>query len=157
MIREIKILTLREIPDDYNTMSTPQGLAEFWRREIVPAPWYDSEKEQLVVVSLNTKLKVKTFNLVSIGVADQTSCHAREVFRSVILSAASYAIPMHNHPSGSVIPSAADLFAARQLIKAGKILGIPCLDFLIIGDASPNSPSGYFSLKQAGLVSFDAP
>ena len=154
MIREIKILTLREVAEKYDAMTDPRKLVEFWRKEIVQSSWYDSEKEQLVVLSLDSKLKLKTFNLVSIGLANQTLCHSRECYRPVIVAAAAYAVPMHNHPSGVSTPSADDIAVARKLKQAGEIVGIPCLDFIVVGCPTPEHPSGFVSLKQDGLVEF---
>ena len=71
MIKEIKILTLREVSAQYNPMDHPEKLIEFWRKEIAVSPWFDTEKECLVVVSLDSKLNIKTFNLVSIGLVNR--------------------------------------------------------------------------------------
>ncbi|MDD2710727.1 MAG: JAB domain-containing protein [Verrucomicrobiae bacterium] len=154
MIREIKILTLREVSEQYDPMDHPAKLVEFWRREVVKSAWYESEKEQLLVLSLDAKMKVKTFNLVSLGIINQTLVHAREIFRPAIVSAASHIAIMHNHPSGDPTPSADDLKSARAMRNAGKVLGIPCVDFLIVGNPSPTNPDGFASLKMMGLVHF---
>jgi DNA repair protein RadC len=99
-IQEIKVLTLRSVEIEYNTMSTPGALADFWRSQVTNCAWYDTEKEQLVVFCLDSKLRLKAFNLVSMGLANQTLLHAREVYRPVIVAAAAHAILLHNHPSG---------------------------------------------------------
>lgn len=58
--------------------------------------------------------------------------HPREVFQPAVEYGAVAVIIAHNHPSGSLDPSEADLDVTRQLIVAGKILGIDLLDHLII-------------------------
>ncbi|PYS66395.1 MAG: hypothetical protein DMF76_00470 [Acidobacteria bacterium] len=52
----------------------------------------------------------------------------------------------HNHPSGDLQPSEADLKTQDQLVQAAKILGIRVLDHLIV------SKKGYFSFQEAGLI-----
>ena len=152
MIREIKVITLRDVEERYDPMDHPEKLVAFWKKEVMRSEWYDCEKEQLVVLSLDSKLKVKTFNLVSIGLNNQTLVHAREVYRPAILSAAAHIVIMHNHPSGDPAPSADDVRVSREMMRAGEVLGIPCLDSLVVGIASERSPTGFASLKQAGLL-----
>lgn len=147
--------TLKEISRHYKAMQEPKHLVEFWYREIASSDWFDPEKEHLVVVCLDSKLKVKAFNLVSVGLNNQTLLHAREVFRPAISVAASSVIIMHNHPSGDPTPSADDICVTRETVKAGKILGIACLDSLIVGRLRSKCRKEFVSLKQAGLMSFE--
>jgi DNA repair protein RadC len=68
--------------------------------------------------------------------------HPREVFQPALEYGAGAVIIAHNHPSGSLEPSDADLEVTRQLVAAGKILGIDLLDHLII------AASGHQSVMQ---------
>jgi DNA repair protein RadC len=52
---------------------------------------------------------------------------------------------VHNHPSGDVRPSAADVSLTRELHQAGELLGIDVVDHLIIGDGK------FLSLRREGL------
>lgn len=153
-ILQVKVVaqTLKEVSKSYGAMEHPAQLVEFWRQEIGSTDWFDSEKEHLVVVCLDAKLMIKVFNLVSVGLSNQTLIHAREVFRPAVSVAAAQAILVHNHPSGDPKPSADDIRCTREMAEAGRILGIPLLDHVIVGKPSDLNPSGFVSLKQMGVV-----
>lgn len=70
----------------------------------------------------------------------------KRVFKAALNHLASAVILAHNHPSGNLEPSAADLSLTRQLAEAGKLLDIRVLDHLILG------PSGYTSLADLGHI-----
>ena len=115
-----------------------------------------SAQEAFVVLDLNAKNWVIDKRLVTLGVLDASLVHPREVFRGAILNHAAAIVAVHNHPTGDPTPSGEDLRLTRQLVDAGRILGIKVLDHVIIGRAhasATNSPA-YLSLREAGLVSF---
>ena len=58
--------------------------------------------------------------------------HPREVFKAAILNNAYCIVVAHNHPSGITTPSQDDLQTTKQLVAAGKLLGIDLIDHLII-------------------------
>ncbi|MEN9244730.1 MAG: JAB domain-containing protein, partial [Gloeomargarita sp. DG02_5_bins_242] len=62
-----------------------------------------------------------------------TLAHPREIFREAIRLGATRLVVGHNHPSGNVTPSEADLELTRQLLQCSKILDLPLLDHLILG------------------------
>jgi len=68
--------------------------------------------------------------------------HPREVFRPLVRMAAAAAVIVHNHPSGALEPSDADVELTRRLRAAGDVIGIPLLDHVIIAD------TGYRSLAE---------
>jgi DNA repair protein RadC len=111
------------------------------------------------VLSLNAKQKLINRHLVTLGLVDATAVHPREVFRAAIKDGASGIIVVHNHPSGDTTPSAEDLRITRQLVEAGKIVGIKVVDHIIIGRPvefvgdQPGRP-GYLSLRESGLIAF---
>jgi type I restriction enzyme R subunit len=72
--------------------------------------------------------------------------HPREVFADVIADRAAAVILAHNHPSGELQPSEADLRTHEQLTEAGQILGLRILDHIIV------SRKGYFSFQEASLL-----
>ena len=61
--------------------------------------------------------------------------HPREVFRPALREAAAAVVCAHNHPSGDPEPSAEDLEVTRRLLDAGRLLGVPLLDHVVLGDA----------------------
>lgn len=66
-------------------------------------------QETFHVLCLNSKNKLMNRHLVSVGLADASLVHAREVFRPAIMDNASAVILVHNHPSGDPTPSAEDI------------------------------------------------
>lgn len=72
--------------------------------------------------------------ILSRGDVDGTEAGPRLVFRAALAAGAVSAIALHNHPSGEVEASAADRAITRRLVAAGKILDLPLVDHLIVGD-----------------------
>lgn len=103
-------------------------------------------KEQFHVIILNTAGQVIRTELVSEGNLNSSVVHAREVYRTAIVESAAAVIGLHNHPSGNPTPSREDIAVTKQLVEAGRLLGIPFHDHIIIaGD-------DFVSLVQEGLV-----
>jgi DNA repair protein RadC len=86
------------------------------------------------VLSLNVKNRVLSYSLVSIGSADQSLVHPRDVFRPAIAQNACAVVLMHNHPSGDPLPSESDSRATRAVHEAARCLQMRFLDHIIIGD-----------------------
>jgi DNA repair protein RadC len=72
--------------------------------------------------------------IVSQGSVNRAIIYPREVFRVAIVAGAVSIVLVHNHPSGIVEPSPNDREITRQLVAAGKLLDIPVLDHIIIGN-----------------------
>ena len=92
----------------------------------------DLPKEYLRGIYLNNHYRLIHDEVISIGSLDANIIHPREVFKPALEYSASAVILAHNHPSGIVKPSEADIAITKQLIEAGKILGIDLLDHIII-------------------------
>lgn len=114
----------------------------------------DIDREIFLVLPLDRKNRLKGRPVqISEGTVDSSLVHPREVFRECVRVSAVSVIVSHNHPSGDPTPSAEDLRITRQLIEAGKTLGIPVLDHIIIGNEAIMDP-GYISLRDKGYVKF---
>ena len=107
------------------------------------------DKEAFIVVYLDNKLKVLGYDEVSEGSINSTDAHAREVFRGAIINKASSIIIAHNHTSGDVTPSAADFMITTRLEEAGKLLGIPVHDHVIVTGLNQRD---YFSFALNNLI-----
>lgn len=95
-----------------------------------------SQKEQLRGLYLNTRFQVVYDEVISIGSLTANIVHPREVFQPAIERSAVAVILAHNHPSGRLEPTPADIEVTDQLIAAGEVLGIELLDHLIITERS---------------------
>lgn len=91
-----------------------------------------SKKEQLRGLYLNSRHEVIHDEVISVGSLTANIVHPREVFQPAVAHGAVAVIIAHNHPSGSLEPTQADLDVTEQLFAAGKVLGIDLLDHLII-------------------------
>lgn len=112
-------------------LSCPQDVADF----LMPRLRY-AAKEQFVVILLNNKNKVIGTEVVSEGSLSSSIVHPREVFAPAILHHAAAIMVAHNHPSGDPKPSIEDEEVTRLLLRSGKVLGIPMIDHVIIGDGN---------------------
>ncbi len=89
-------------------------------------------KEHLRGLYLNSHNRVIRDEVISIGTINSNMIHPREVFRPAIESNAAAVVLAHNHPSGEATPSQEDIEITKQLVQAGKILGISLLDHVVI-------------------------
>ncbi|MEW6040825.1 MAG: DNA repair protein RadC [Elusimicrobiota bacterium] len=103
-------------------------------------------KENFVALYINARNELICKEFISIGTLDASIAHPREVFSPAILCSAFGVILSHNHPSGSATPSDYDRKMTRQLVEAGKILGIEVLDHIIV------TPEDFYSFRENGDI-----
>lgn len=89
------------------------------------------DREVLFALNLNTQNQIINANIVTMGTINSSLFSPRDIFKSAILSNATRVILFHNHPSGKLTPSIADLQSTQRAIEAGQILGIEVLDHII--------------------------
>lgn len=89
------------------------------------------KQEKLLAIYLDNKKKLINYKILTIGTKDETICHPRDLIYNAIKCNASGIIIIHNHPSGDITPSKADISMTNSLIESCKIVGIPLLDHLI--------------------------
>lgn len=122
-------------------IGSPQEGADF----LMPRLRY-ATREQFIAVLLNSKNRVIATEIISEGTLTASVVHAREVFAPALLHHAAAVIVAHNHPSGDPRPSNEDREVTDMLADSGKVLGIPLLDHLIIGDGE------YYSFQEYGAL-----
>lgn len=125
-----------EAPDD----APVRGPGDVFRR--MGPRLRDVPQEEFHALLLNTRHRVLREVLITRGILDASLIHPREVFRLAVSEGAASIILVHNHPSGDPTPSAEDRAVTRQLAAAGKALGIPVLDHVVIGRGRYASLSG---------------
>jgi len=92
----------------------------------------DLPKEHLRGLYLNAHHKIVRDEVISIGTINSSIIHPREVFKPGIEFGAVAVVLVHNHPSGVATPSQADVDITKQLVEAGKIVGIHLVDHVIV-------------------------
>jgi DNA repair protein RadC len=106
----------------------------------------DLSVEVFYIILLNRANKIMGNQLISTGGISGTVVDARLIFKYAIEKLASYIILVHNHPSGNLRPSDADIKLTQNLKSAGKFMEIPVLDHLIL------SNTAYFSFADEGML-----
>ncbi len=103
-------------------------------------------RETFYIMLLNRGNRVLGFNLVSVGGISGTVIDVRCIYQSALKANASSMILFHNHPSGTLEPSDADLKITRKISNAGKLLDISVLDHVIL------TTDDYISLADNGQM-----
>lgn len=105
-------------------------------------------KEKFFVIGLDTAGNILGYSIVFEGSVNLTIARPREIFQTLLLMNARSCIVGHNHPSGDVTPSDVDKESTKDIVAAGKIIGIEVIDHLIIGSGSDL----FYSFNNGGLI-----
>lgn len=124
--------------------NTAAGIAEYYMEDLRYL-----KRENLILMLLDNKCRLIKDITLSIGSVNQTIVSTRDVFMEALKYSAVYIILIHNHPSGDSTPSNNDIQCTKQLYEAGKLMGIPLIDHIIIGD------NNYYSFKERELLRKD--
>jgi DNA repair protein RadC len=92
----------------------------------------NKKQEYILCLSLDGGGRLIARRVVTIGTLTQSLIHPREVFAGPLKDRAGSIVVAHNHPSGMVEPSHADISATQQLVAAGILLGISLEDHIIV-------------------------
>lgn len=123
------------------TVSSSQWVGNYLLEELS-----NLKQENVLALYLNTKNEIIKKDTVFIGSLNSSVAHPREIFNRAISYSAARIILAHNHPSGNVEPSEADLSFTHRMIEAGELLGIEVLDHFIIGE------NCYLSMREKGYI-----
>ena len=106
----------------------------------------DLKHEEFWTLLLSTSNQLLRETRITSGTLNSSLVHPRECFSDAVKEKAASVIFVHNHPSGNSEPSQEDIAITKQLVEAGKILGIPVYDHIIVAGSS------FTSLAQRGLI-----
>jgi DNA repair protein RadC len=134
VLRNSKI-TIREVQD----------VAKVFQDLLTLEDKIDRDKEHFYVMHVNSRQQINLVELVAIGTLNHAEIHPRETFRRAVIEGSDSILVAHNHPTGDVTPSDADIRTTTQLHKAGEILNIPLLDHIIFSATR----SSFFSFKES--------
>ncbi|HTY36447.1 MAG TPA: DNA repair protein RadC [Bacteroidota bacterium] len=135
----------RRLPAQADTerpvLQAPEDVAKIYTPKL-----RDLQHEEFWALLLTTSNRLMLERRITSGTLNSSLVHPRECFAEAVTEKAASVIFVHNHPSGNPEPSQEDIAITRQLAEAGKILGIPVYDHVIIG-------GGHFSsFAQRGLL-----
>jgi DNA repair protein RadC len=103
-------------------------------------------QEHFLTITLDGASHIINTRTVFIGTLNQSLVHPREVFADAIADRAAGIIIAHNHPSGTLEASRADIAITQRLKEVSKLVGIELLDHVIL------SKHGYYSFSDEGLL-----
>jgi DNA repair protein RadC len=103
--------------------------------------------ERFCVIYLNAQNRMIDMEVIEEGIVNQAVVYPRKVLENTLKRKASAIILVHNHPSGHVKPSDADIRLTQTIREAAKTLDILVHDHLIVGE------NKFFSFREEGLIS----
>jgi DNA repair protein RadC len=105
------------------------------------------DREVVLVSLLNRKQRLMSVHTAYQGNVAGASVRIAELFTEAVRRNAAGVLLAHNHPSGDPEPSGDDIRTTRDALAAGRLLGIPLVDHVIVGTAER-----WVSLKERGLL-----
>lgn len=95
-------------------------------------PHFSWQQEEIHIIALNSRQQILGQRLLFRGSVDFCPVHPRDIFRFLILLNASGFILFHNHPSGSLVPSDADIRFTKKLVTLSRLMELKFFDHLIL-------------------------
>ncbi|MCU7937147.1 MAG: JAB domain-containing protein [Candidatus Thiodiazotropha sp. (ex Dulcina madagascariensis)] len=109
----------------------------------------DDDQEHMIILILNVSNEVVGFKVVASGTQTSGPADIKIIFRNALMLGATKIVLAHNHPSGNLKPSNADINFTEKVIDAGKVMDVPVIDHLIVAH------SGYVSMRADGYCDFE--
>jgi len=131
----------RSVSGSRTSVRTGRDVADIFQARLAPLL-----VEQFHVLILDARNRPIREHLIAQGSLTSALVHPREVFRPAIRAAAASVVVVHNHPSGDPEPSEGDRRLTSRLDQAGRVVGIPLVDHVVVASA------GYVSFIERGLL-----
>jgi DNA repair protein RadC len=142
----VSALELGKRRKDANSITKPRITSSGDVFDLMHPELQDLPHEEFWVIIMNRANRVIRKWKISSGGISGTVADPRLIFKTALDLYASSIILVHNHPSGAIKPSQADISLTRKLKQAGELLEIPVLDHIIYGEKE------YFSFADEGLL-----
>lgn len=141
------ILSYKKSPllqsEDHKSLNTSLKVSEFlrnvWSEEL-------EIRESFYIACFNSKMDVVCYKKLADGGIASVMVDLRILFTTALLSNATSIVVAHNHPSGSLNPSFADITLTKKILEAGKVLDIVINDHIIL------TPDSYYSFRDNGDI-----
>jgi len=127
-------------------ISSSDGVAPIMQQILKRENKLGRSQEHFWVVGLNNANKILFIELIALGRQNRVTANPPDVFRMAIYKLALKMILVHNHPSGELVPSQADVAITDRLLKSGELLNVDVIDHLIITDTK------YMSFADTGIM-----
>ena len=142
LIKELSSLYLREKAREKSQITCTSELINFCRTTLG-----GKKDEEFWVIYLNIQNRIIEFERLQKGTVDQAFVYPRQILENALRKKASAIILVHNHPSGNVRPSDADMRITNTIREKARILEIAVHDHIIVGTDS------FFSFREEGIIS----
>ena len=133
---------------NFKTSELPKVVSSKDAESLFRSLWSDKIQyiEEMYVLMINRANKALGFTKISIGGTSGTVVDIKVIFQAALKSNANSIILCHNHPSGNLQPSEADIRLTKSIKEVGRWMEIPLLDHLIITKES------YYSFADQGII-----
>lgn len=141
IVREVGSLYLRQRAEEHEQISSTKELIDYCLSSMGGL-----KDEHFAVIYLNARNRIIAVETIQEGIVNQAVVYPRKVLEKALLHKASAIILVHNHPSGHVRPSDADIRLTRVLQDAARVMDIALHDHLIVGE------NRFFSFREEGIL-----
>jgi len=141
LLSEVNALYLRKKAETKEQVSSTKELIDFCRSSMGAL-----KDEHFAVIYLNARNRIIRVETIQEGIVNQAVVYPRKVLEKALEHKASAIILVHNHPSGHVRPSDADIRLTRVLQDAARVMDIALHDHLIVGE------NRFFSFREEGIL-----
>ncbi len=144
---QIDVVSVRLVQDapimSEKKITTPESAVE-----VVGDFLKEMDREMVCVVNLKSDGTPINCHIASVGTVNKALIEPREIFKVAILSNAAAMVVLHNHPSGSLVPSKEDVQLTDRLLQACDLMGIQMCDHIIVAAGK----NGYFSFLKKEML-----
>ncbi|MDR0221481.1 MAG: DNA repair protein RadC [Lachnospiraceae bacterium] len=140
-LAEFAVRMAQESAAERLSFNCPESVADYYKETL-----RHSDRETVILLLLDNRLHLISEHILSVGTVKASLLSPREVFVRAARDGAVYVMLLHNHPSGDCTPSTLDRQVTEQIAESGRLLDIPLVDHIVIGD------NIYYSFKENGLL-----
>lgn len=140
LIKEVSALYLAEKAKEQPQISNSRELLDYCK-----TAFGGLKNERFVVIYLNAQNRIIDVETIQEGIVNQAVVYPRKILEGALLKNASSLILVHNHPSGEVRPSAADVSLTKNIRETARVLNIEVNDHIIVGG------NRHFSFREEGV------
>ena len=141
LVRELGTYYLKEEARDRVQISCTTELINYCKSALGGL-----KDERFCVIYLNAQNRLIDMEVIEEGIVNQAVVYPRKVLENSLRRKASAIILVHNHPSGNVKPSDADIRLTQTIRETARTLDILVHDHLIIGE------NRFFSFREEGII-----
>ncbi len=141
LFKTVSALYLEQKAKDKPQISCTSELIGFCRTTLG-----GKKEEEFCVIYLDVQNQIIAFETLQKGTVNQAAVYPRQVLENALKKKASAIILVHNHPSGHIRPSEADIRITKTIRETARMLDINVHDHIIIGDG------GFFSFREEGMM-----